>query len=118
MGLMDMSWATRQNLPGPLTPPVLPDHKEQLIIEGDQATIKLYSSGRLSLIDNNGLETAISEDNGLDFEESHYRLQSHFIECLNTGEEFQTSGEDNLKTLELVFGTYRSAEEHEVIHLA
>ncbi|MEK4854156.1 Gfo/Idh/MocA family oxidoreductase [Paenibacillus sp. FSL H7-0756] len=118
MGLMDMSWATRQNLPGRLTLPVLPDHKEQLIIEGDQATIKLYSSGTLSLIDNSGTETVVSEKNGLDFEESHYRLQSHFIECLNTGEEFQTSGEDNLKTLELVFGTYRSAEEHEVIHLA
>ncbi|WP_246553372.1 Gfo/Idh/MocA family protein [Paenibacillus tritici] len=116
MGFMDMSWATRQNLPGLLTMPVLPEHKEQLIIEGDQATLKLYSSGTLSLIDNSGTETIVTENNGLDFEESHFRLQSHFIHCLNTGEEFQTSGEDNLKTLELVFGTYRSAEEHEVIH--
>lgn len=115
-GLMDMSWATRQNLPDRLTMPVLPNHREQLIIEGDQATVKLYSSGILSVIDNKGLETVVSENNGLDFEESHFRLQSHFIHCLNTGGEFQTSGEDNLKTLELVFETYRSAKEHSVIH--
>lgn len=115
MGLMDMSWATRQNLQGKLTAPVLPNHLEQLIIEGDKATVKLYSSGTISVIDNKGVETIVSENNGLDFEESHYRLQSHFIHCLNTGGEFQTSGEDNLKTLELVFETYRSAEEHRVI---
>lgn len=116
MGLMDMSWATRQNLPNMLTTPVLPNHMEQLIIEGDVATVKLYSNGTISVIDNNGMETIVSDNNSLDFEESHYRLQSHFIHCLNTGEEFQTSGEDNLKTLELVFETYRSAKEHKVIH--
>lgn len=117
-GLMDMSWATRQNLPGPLADQVLPNHLEQFIIEGDQATIKLYSSGVISVVDNNGVEKTVSENNGLDFEESHYRLQSHFIHCLNTGEPFQTSGEDNLKTLELVFSTYQSAQEQQVIHFS
>ncbi|WP_379160932.1 Gfo/Idh/MocA family protein [Paenibacillus sp. sgz5001063] len=116
MGLMDMSWATRQNLPEKLTTPVLPKHQEQLVIEGDKATVKLYSNGTISVIDNHGTEIKVSENNSLDFEESHYRLQSHFIHCLNTGEEFQTSGEDNIKTLELVFETYRSAKEHRVIH--
>ena len=116
MGLMDMSWATRHNLQGPLTMPVLPNHQEQLIIEGDKATVKLYNNGTISVIDNSGIETSISDNNFLDFEESHYRLQSHFIHCLNTGQTFQTGGEDNLKTLELVFATYRSATEHRVIH--
>ncbi|MBB3114195.1 putative dehydrogenase [Paenibacillus phyllosphaerae] len=116
MGLMDMSWATRQNLPAPLEQKVMPNHLEQLIVEGDKATIKLYSNGMIAVVDNDGIESVISENNGLDFEESHYRLQSHFVVCLDSGEEFQTSGEDNLKTLELVFGTYKSAQEHEVIH--
>lgn len=116
MGLMDMSWATRRNLPGLLEHPVLPNHLEQMIMEGDLATLKLYDNGTITVVDNEGIETAVSADNGLDFEESHYRLQSHFIDCLNSGEAFQTSGRDNLKTLELVFGTYRSAAEHQVIH--
>lgn len=116
IGLMDMGWATRQNLPAPLEERVLPNHLEQLIVEGDQATLKLYSNGALAIVDNDGVEKVLSENNGLDFEESHFRLQSHFIDCLRTGDEFQTSGEDNLKTLELVFATYNSAEQHEVIH--
>ncbi|MEC0124538.1 Gfo/Idh/MocA family protein [Paenibacillus pabuli] len=114
VGLMDMSWATRRELNEPLSEQVLPDHKEQLIIEGDKATIKLYKDGRLSIIDNAGVETVYAEHTELNYEDSHRKLQSHFIECLNTGAEFQTSGSDNLKTLRLVFDTYESAASHKV----
>jgi predicted dehydrogenase len=34
---------------------------------------------------------------------------AHLLECLRTGREAETSGEDNLKTLELVYGAYESA---------
>lgn len=114
VGLMDMSWATRRELSEPLPDRVLPDHKEQLIIEGDIATIKLYHTGRLTLIDNAGVETVVAEHTELNYEDSHRKLQSHFIDCLNTGEEFQTSGVDNLRTLQLVFDTYDSAATHQV----
>lgn len=93
---------------------MLPDHKEQLIIEGDKASIKLYKDGRLSIIDNAGVETVYAERTELNYEDSHRKLQSHFIECLNTGAEFQTSGSDNVKTLRLVFDTYESATHHNV----
>lgn len=114
VGLMDMSWATRRELDEPLPDRVLPDHKEQLIIEGDKASIKLYKDGRLTMIDNAGVETVLAEQTELNYEDSHRKLQSHFIECLNTGAEFQTSGSDNVKTLRLVFDTYDSAANHKV----
>ena len=34
----------------------------------------------------------------------------HFVDCLITGREFETSGPETLKTMELVFGAYDSAE--------
>ncbi len=40
------------------------------------------------------------------------KIQSHWIDCLRTATVPETSGEDNLKTLELVFGSYDSAEQN------
>mgnify|MGYP002623425622 CR=1 FL=1 len=116
--VMDMSWATRRELAGPLGAKVGPEHREQIVIEGELATLKLYMNGDLSLIDNAGEERVIASGTGLDHGESHFRLQSHFIDCLNSGEPFQTSGADNLETLKLIFSTYRSAAEHQVVHFA
>jgi predicted dehydrogenase len=45
------------------------------------------------------------------------RLQAHFVECIRTGMTPLTRGEDNLRTLELVFTAYRSAEEQRVIQI-
>jgi hypothetical protein len=38
------------------------------------------------------------------------QIQRHWIECLRASRIPETSGEDNLRTLELVFGAYESAE--------
>lgn len=116
--VMDMSWATRRELEASLPDKVSVEHKEQIIIEGDKGTLKLYKSGRITFIDTTGMETVLAESTELDHPESHFRLQSHFIECLNSGEPFQTSGEDNLKTMELIFSTYKSAKQHQVIHFS
>lgn len=116
IGLMDMSWATRRELETALSEPVLPDHKEQLSVEGDLGTIKLYKNGTITFINNDGMEETLVEHTEINYEESHIKLQRHFIECLNTGAKFQTSARDNLKTLQLVFATYQSADEHEVVH--
>lgn len=42
--------------------------------------------------------------------DSCYNTQRHFIECLKSGEEFETAGRKYLKTFDLVFDCYRSAE--------
>ena len=46
-------------------------------------------------------------------QEAVIALQTHWIECLRGGAEPETSGADNLKTLELVFGAYESAEQRQ-----
>jgi D-apiose dehydrogenase len=117
-GFMDMSWATRQKLDQPLGEQVGPVHLEQFIIDGDEGTLKLYTSGRITIVSKDGSEEiVVMETTELDHEESHYRLQSHFIECLDTSAPFQTSGEDNLVTLRMVFGTYESASRHEPVRI-
>lgn len=114
--IMDMSWATRRELEAPVGEVVIPQHREQISIEGDQGTLKLYMDGSISIISTLGIETVMIKHTEWDHAESHYRLQSHYINCLGSGVEFQTSGEDNLRTLELMFAVYHSAKKHEVVH--
>lgn len=42
-------------------------------------------------------------------QESVVAIQAHWVECLAAGSEPETSGRDNLRTLDLVFGAYESA---------
>ncbi|SEN74816.1 Gfo/Idh/MocA family protein [Paenibacillus sp. OV219] len=115
-GMLDMSWATRRELHGALEPDiVLAHHIEQFVIDGDKATLKLYGDGSIAIIDNNGGKRVLTGPTELDHDESHYRLSSHFVHCLESGEPFQTSGEDNLRTLRLTFSTYESARTHQAI---
>ena len=43
--------------------------------------------------------------------------ERHFIRCLTSGDVPDTSGADNLETLELVFGAYRSADTGELVEV-
>ena len=44
-------------------------------------------------------------------QDSALQIQRHWAESLQTGSPLESDGEDNLRTLELVFGAYESAEE-------
>ncbi len=44
-------------------------------------------------------------------QEAVVAIQKHWVDCLRAGTEPETCGADNLNTLELVFGAYRSAEQ-------
>lgn len=112
-GFLDMSWATRQRLDQPLGDAVGPVHLEQLVVDGSRGSLKLYTDGRLTVVSEDGAaEEQLLGPHDLDHEESHYRLQSHFVSCLRSGEPFQTGGDDNLETLRLAFGVYESAKTH------
>jgi predicted dehydrogenase len=39
-----------------------------------------------------------------------YALQRHFVECMQSGREFESSGKEYLKTMKVVFDAYASAE--------
>ncbi|MFS0724383.1 Gfo/Idh/MocA family protein [Paenibacillus sp. 1P07SE] len=112
-GLLDASWATRRNLSKPPGPGVRENHVEQLAIDGEDGTLKLYADGRITIVSRDGLtEATVLETTTLDHGESHYRLQRHFVSCLASGAPFQTGGEDNLITLQMVEAAYTSAREH------
>jgi len=50
-------------------------------------------------------------------QESVINIQRHFIECLKTDTQPQTSGADNLKTLALVEAAYHSDLKKHVIYI-
>ena len=47
-----------------------------------------------------------------------YRLQRHFVDCMLTGEPFESNGDDYLKTLRVVETVYESAAAAAVVHSA
>jgi predicted dehydrogenase len=51
-------------------------------------------------------------------QDSVLHIQQHWVECLREGREPETSGEDNLRTLALVFGAYDSAESGQTVSLS
>ena len=53
---------------------------------------------------------AWASGSGVAIQESVGAIQQHWADCLQAGREPETSGLDNLKTLELVFGAYESAQ--------
>lgn len=46
-----------------------------------------------------------------------YSLQRHFVDCLLSGEPFESDGEDYLKTLAVVDAVYDSAEAKHAVHM-
>jgi predicted dehydrogenase len=108
-GIMEMSWASRR---------VFSQAKqEQFLIETDRNSLIVYGDGTAKLLEDNK-ETLLNGPLEHDYIGSFHNLQSHFLHCLETGEPFQTSGEDNIKTLRLVFAAYESSRSHEVIKLS
>ncbi|MBW7460148.1 Gfo/Idh/MocA family oxidoreductase, partial [Paenibacillus sepulcri] len=118
-GMMDLCWVSRRELTGPIIEDQVDARfVEHFVVDGSKATLKMYGDqGKIVIIDNNGYETVVAEQTELDHEESHFRLQTHFIDCLTSGSPFQTSGDDNLRTLRLVFDTYRSIESHQAVQI-
>jgi predicted dehydrogenase len=114
--LVDMSYASR--LEEDLFPQTL------VHIEGRDGSVTLGANYRLSIVSNGEVQIEDVSPNlfswssppGQATQEAVVAIQTHWCDCLQTGKEAETSGEDNLKTLDLVFGAYESAETGEVFH--
>ena len=112
--LIDSSWASVP-VPGwdiPL------DGREALIarleIDGPLGTIFLGPDGILHLYrDGDRRKWSFSDNPEV---ESRAAAQNHFISCLNSRAEFETSGRQTLKTMALVWSCYKSAELGKTIH--
>jgi len=84
----------------------------ELLVEGNGGTIRLDGDGRLT-IQNLGEserdhEYAASR-RGFSGDCVH-ATQQHFVDCLRSGEDFETSGENYLKSIAVQEAMYRSAE--------
>lgn len=97
--LVQVSWATVRSETLEATP--------QLSIEGSCGTLCVTSADELEVKWDDGHERVpLRRDTERFFVTA--ALQ-HFVDCLNSGEEFETSGRDNLKTMALAYACYRSA---------
>lgn len=78
---------------------------DAMLVEGEKATMVLDHTGSLRITSAGGQETISPETSGY-YLQSWAAAQRHFVQCLLSGEPFQTSGEDNLKTLAPVLEGY------------
>ncbi|MEP2031336.1 MAG: Gfo/Idh/MocA family oxidoreductase [Paracoccaceae bacterium] len=109
--VVDCSYATRRS------PETFPE--TLLEIDGEAGTLRLDAGYRLTIQTEGGEEMvdvtpklfAWAEKPWHNIQESVITIQQHFIDCLSAGQMPETSGADNLKTLELVEAAYVSAAE-------
>jgi len=115
--LIHTSWAS-VGVPGVDIPEE--KHKDRvphlLEIDGTEGTLILKSDASMHLFGDSGhhqqwqFPAAAMEQRIID-------TQQHFIDCLEYGTEFETSGEYNLKTMALAYACYHSADEGRVINV-
>lgn len=103
LAVIDMSWASM---------PTWGTHDTtswgEYRIEGREGTIHLDVNGQMRVITGEAEQQHTFPANS---EVLGYRAaQQHFVDCIRSGEEPETSGKQTLKTMELVLGAYYSAE--------
>jgi predicted dehydrogenase len=85
----------------------------RLEIDASEGTLVLACDGSMSLVtDSDCQQWQFTQDT---LPESHIAAQQHFIDCLESGAQFETSGAETLKTMALVYACYRSATEGRVV---
>lgn len=108
--IVDCSYATR--LPEELFPQTL------LEVDGSEGSLRLKAGYRLEVTNANGAAVSDisppllpwAERPWHNIQESVLDIQRHFVDSLAEGRPPETSAEDNLKTLALVYAAYHSAE--------
>ncbi|MCB1384754.1 MAG: Gfo/Idh/MocA family oxidoreductase [Nitratireductor sp.] len=93
---------------------------ERVLVEGAEGSAFLTGDGRLTIIRDGPAgrrEWAPEFDRTDAYARSYADCIAHFVQGLGTGAAFETSLEDNLKTLTAVFAAYRSIETGEAVDL-
>ncbi len=94
-------------------PPARSGGGERMIVEGDEGTAFLPGDGTIRIVrDGPGgrSEHAPAVDPADAYARSYAECIAHFVRGLREGTPFETSLEDNLRTLAAVFAAYESAE--------
>jgi predicted dehydrogenase len=104
LALLDLSWATAARN----TRPEWGLHDTW--VEGSRGTLRTTSDGQLELSpvgeSRRVLPVVIDPDPMV---EGYANTQTHFLECLISGQRFATDGPDTLRTMEIIEAGYRSA---------
>lgn len=115
--VVDCSYATKL--------PVEPFPETLVEIDGSEGTIRLGQGYRLQVHGRSGTEVTDVSPPLLpwaskpwhNIQESVFRIEQHWIDCLRADREPDTSGADNLKTFALVEAAYESAATGKVVDL-
>jgi predicted dehydrogenase len=109
IGTLDLSWCS----------PVEPERSRpewalnETIVEGTGGSLRVLPSGSIEWRTASGDSELIAvalPDARLVYGQAYESTQRHFIEGLLAGAEHETSGADNLKTMDVVWAAYASAE--------
>ncbi len=108
--LFDLNWFS---IPEPQTGSTA---HGRFVVEGTEGTAVLTPDGCLRLYRADDVEEwQFPKDT---VAQSFVATQQHFIDCLENGRSFETSGAETLKTMALVFGAYQSAQEGRFVELS
>lgn len=84
-------------------------HPDTAVIEGTEGTLTIDPDGRVRIQYRDGSANDEPVDAADAYQWSWTAALAHFADCLVHETPFETSGEDNLRTLRLVFAAYASA---------
>ncbi len=89
----------------------------EFLVEGTEGSIRLYGDGRLTIQKLGSPETDHPyQHQNIEFAgDCVYATQRHFIDCMISGEPFETNGEDYLKSLKVQESVYLSAKKREAV---
>jgi predicted dehydrogenase len=108
LGLLDMTWCA----PAETARPEWAINES--VVEGTDGTLRLQPDGSLLLVKPDGQTERRNVSLPPDAEiyvQGYLATQTHFIKGLIDGSDHETSGLDNLKTMDVIWAGYRSAEE-------
>jgi D-apiose dehydrogenase len=108
LGSLDFSWCTAPDQSRPEWA------LNRTVAEGTSGTLRLLTDGSLELTSPGGKRerrpVALPPDDQV-YVDGYAATQRHFIDGLLSGAEHETRASDNLKTMDVIWTAYRSAEE-------
>lgn len=84
---------------------------------GGHLAMDFHSNLRMKLLGQPGRDVEYSRRNVHFAGDCVYALQRHFVDCMKSGAEFESNGEDYLKTLRVVDAIYESAARSQAVRL-
>jgi predicted dehydrogenase len=112
LGLLDMTWCAPAKTSRPEWA------LNETVVEGTEATLRLRTDGSLDLV---GLDGRVERrpvalpEADMVYLDGYRAAQAHFVDGLRRGTPHETSGDDALRTMEVIWAGYDSAERGQAV---